>query len=477
MENGTHNQMLDAPELTSRIELLRQRTLKLSIIEGCAWSVMWGCGESFVGPFAVFLKADDFQMSLLVTLPLILGAIAQLIGGILVEKLGRRRPLMAITGLIQSLGHIPLFCLPFLFPTHGAAIAVTLGTLLIFSCQVGVPGFTSIMGDLIPEEQRGRYFGKRTALAMLTMLVSMMFSGRILTHFEHQQEIWIGFGIIFAIALLARAYSALLLHRYHEPPFRPSPPQNSISLMDFVREAPHTNFGRFTLAMAIMNGASNISAPFFTQYMLRDLNWTKDQFALTTAVLLLSQFVFLRWWGHICDRHGNRAVILATSLMLPILPILWTLTTNFHLILCAQVLSGMAWSGFNLASNNFIYDCVPADRRHRIFPYYNLINGLFILVGGSVIGAWCAANFPSSYTIGGITIVFLSSLPSVFILSGLLRALIGILLLPQFKEVRKSEPITSSRILWRLSTGEPIFARITEILEVLPRPFASRKKD
>jgi hypothetical protein len=106
--------------------------------------------------------------------------------------------------------------------------------------------------------------------------------------------------------MLARAFSAFLLSRYHEPVFKPSPSGDSLSLAKFLRQAPHTNFGRFTIIMAITIGASSLSAPFFTQYMIRDLHWTKNQFAACTAVLLLSQFGFIRWWGHLCDKHGNR---------------------------------------------------------------------------------------------------------------------------------------------------------------------------
>ncbi len=157
-------------------------------------------------------------------------------------------------------------------------------------------------------------------------------------------------------------------------------------------------------------------------------------------------------------------------------PLLWVLTKDFRLILGIQILSGIAWSGFNLASANFIYDSIPSERRHRVFGYYNLVSGLFSLVGGSVIGAWCALNMSSSYRIGSLQISFLSSLPAVFIVSGLLRALVGILLLPHFKEVRVAEPITSRQILWRLSTGEPLVNRITGIMDALPWPFRSNGK-
>ncbi len=214
------------------------RTLTLSIVEGCAWSVMWGFGESFIGPFAVFMKADDFLMSLLCTLPIILGAVAQLIGAAVIERLGRRRPLAAFTSGIHALCYIPLFWLPYLFPEQGAPIAVGLATFMIFSNHFGVPGFNSMMGDLVPESERGRYFGKRTAMAMLVMLISMMGAGRIVTYFELHNQVWLGFGIIFSIALLARATSAYLVTRYYEPPFHLPANSSYFFLNSCVRSLP-----------------------------------------------------------------------------------------------------------------------------------------------------------------------------------------------------------------------------------------------
>ncbi|MEI8122967.1 MAG: MFS transporter, partial [bacterium] len=450
----SHQSIRDRPASAPALDALHARTLKLSIVEGCAWAVMSGFGEQFVGPFAVFLKADDFSMSLLVTLPLILGALAQLAGGYLVEHMGQRRSVIIMTALIQGLGYLPLFWLPYLFPAQGARIAISVAIVMLISVHLGIPSFNSLMGDLIPEQIRGQFFSKRMSLITMAMLVSMLGAGRIATYFEHQHHVWLGFCVIFTIAMLARCCSAFMLTRYYEPPFRPSTGA-SFTFIDFIRETPRTNFGRFTFVMAIMNCMTSVSSPFFTQYMIRDLHWTKDQFAAITSAFLLSQIIFVRWWGRICDRHGNRSVIRATSLLLPLMPILWATTHNFTIILGVQVLSGMAWSGFNLACTNFIYDSTPANSRHRIFGYYNVINGMFVLVGGSVLGAWFAANMPSTFRIGDLTLVFLSSLPVVFILSGLLRALVSIILIPVFKEVRSTEPITSRQLLWRLSTGEP----------------------
>lgn len=454
------------------LETLKNRTLKLSLVEGCAWAVMSGFGEQFIGPFAVFLKANDFLMSLLITLPILLGALAQVAGGYLVERLGHRKPVCVITAAVQAFGYLLLFWLPYLFPYKGAQIAITLATLMIISNNMGVPGFNSMMGDLIPPETRGRYFSKRSALIILTMLLSMLASGRVVSFFECRGHIWLGFWLVFTLAFVMRSYSAFLLTRYYDPPFNPST-KTTITLMEFLRKAHRTNLGRFTLVMAIMSGATNIASPFFTQYMLRDMHWTKDQFAICTAVMLLTQFLFIRWWGHISDRHGNLVVIRTCCLIIPVAPLLWAFSTDFHAILGAQVVSGIAWAGFNLSVSNFLYDAIPANERHRLFSYYAVINGICILLGGSVAGAWLAANMPSSYHFGGLHLAFLSSLPVVFIVSSLIRILVGVILFPLFKEVRRTEPITSGQILWRLSTGEPLMNQITNLLEILPKPFKS----
>jgi len=436
---------------------------------------MWGFGEAFCAPFAVFLKADDFTISLLTTLPILLGAIAQLAGSWAIERLGRRRTFIVIFGMIQAIGYLPLFWIPFLFPSHGAHIVVSLGTLLIVFCSFSVPGWNSIVGDMVPRRLRGRYFGRRTALAMLAMLLSMLAAGRITATCESHGSPWLGFGIVFGVAMMARATSAILLAKYVDPPFR-ADQSDSFSFMQFIRTVGQTNFGRFTIAAALMNGAANLSGPFFTQYMLRDLHWTKDQYALIQAALLLSQLTFLSWWGSLCDRHGNRAVILATGALMPILPIYWCLTESFALLLVVQIFSGMVWSGFNLACSNFIFDSIDGSRRHRAFTYYNLVTGMIALVAGSIIGAWLAANLPSSFSFWGINIIFLSSLPALFIISGLLRALTFILLLPMFKEVRTTAPITSREIFWRLSTGEPVFSSLAEWIAALPRPFGHPRR-
>jgi MFS family permease len=207
--------------------------------------------------------------------------------------------------------------------------------------------------------------------------------------------------------------------------------------------------------------------------MLRDLHWSYLQFTANAAVFLLSQTLFVRWWGALGDRHGNRAVLVATSCLLPFLPLCWAFSTNYFFLLLAQVFSGATWSGFNLAASNFIYDAVTQEKRARAFSYYNVLNGLFSVAGGVLIGAPLAEFVPAAFTLGTVHIQMISSLPVVFIVSGILRALIVVAMLPRFKEVRSAEPISTMRILWRLGVGQPLLAQVGEFIPLIRKIYSS----
>ncbi|MBU4459391.1 MAG: MFS transporter, partial [Verrucomicrobia bacterium] len=249
------------------------------------------------------------------------------------------------------------------------------------------------------------------------------------------------------------------------------------SFWDYLRRAPRSNFTKFSFAVAMMNGAVNTAGPFFTVYMLRDLHWTYFQFTVSTVVFLVAQSVVYRWWGAICDRHGARSVLKATSVILPVLPLLWAFMTSYPALLVAQALSGCTWAGFNLASTNFIYDAVTPQKRARIVGYHGLLNAFFTLIGGNVIGATLAEVVPASFAIGPVHVTLLSSLPAVFVASSLLRILAAAIMLPRFREVREVERVGTLALLRRLGRGEPVVSAGMELIHRLPllsRIFPSR---
>lgn len=438
----------------------KQRTKTLSIWEGSLWAIMWGLGESYIAPFALFLGAGNLVMAFIGTGPVLITAVAQLFGALLLDRIGRRKPIIGGGTIVQAAALVPLFTLPLLLPKGGMAALVICIAIYFFAFGTCVSPWISMMGDVVESEERGRYFSNRTRITMYLMIAALLVAGIIANSWKQMGCTVIGFGFLFGIAAIARFTAYLLIRHHYDAPLEHQEFENPFSFLDFLRGYRTSNFTKFTLAISLMNGTTNIAGPFFAVYMLRDLHWSYLQFTCNMLVFLVSQTLFVRWWGAIGDRHGNRSVLVATSCLLPILPVLWVFTTSFAFLMFAQLVSGATWSGFNLATTNFIYDSVPQTRRARAFSYYSLFNGSFSVIGGMLIGAFIAGHAPAELNLGLVHITLLSSLPVVFVSSGIARAIAAAIMLPQFSEVRETEPISTKQILWRLGIGQPLFGQV-----------------
>ncbi len=456
------------------VEAACRRTRRLSLFEGATWAVMYGFGDTYLPPFAVLLRASNQVMAYLGAAPIVIGALAQLAGAWLSDRTGRRKWILITTTAIQAFGWLGMSILALSAAAQPIPWLLALATILAWSSAFGSAAFASWMGDVTRPADRGRYFGLRNGVLTLTTVIAMVVAAGWLSLFrDWWQRPLLGFATLFFLAACARATSSWLFTKHYEPPYQRAP-DAYFSFWDYLRRAPRSNFTRFSIAVAAMNGAVNVAGPFFSVYMLRDLHWTYAQFMLNTVVQLLSQFLVYRWWGAVCDRHGARVVIKATSVLLPVLPVLWAVFTGFGPLMLVQALSGFVWAGFNLASANFLYDAVTPPKRARVASYNGLLNAMATLIGANVIGATLADAVPTEWTLGPWRMHLLSPLPVVFVVSGVLRVLAAVFLVPLFREVRPVEKVSTWTLLARFGSGEPIIAAGAELMQLIPLPRFAR---
>ena len=193
------------------------RTLRHSVRDGVAYSAMSGGGETYFSAFALFLKASAPQVALLATLPPLLGSLAQLLSAWLVQRLRRRKPLIMFGAGMQALTWLPLMALPLLFPERAVPLLIACVTLYHAMGNFAAPPWIGLMGDLVPERKRGRYFGRRTRLATMTAFLALVAGGLVLHLFARWEWTLLGFLGIFTGAALARVVSVYHLGRMHEP--------------------------------------------------------------------------------------------------------------------------------------------------------------------------------------------------------------------------------------------------------------------
>ena len=157
---------------TDKEEKIR-KSLKYSIIDGSFYTTMVGFGESFFSAFAVFLKATNFQIGILSSLPQALSAFLQIFSNKLIRTFKSRKLLVCTAALIQSLMYI-LVALTFFF---GKFSVYALIIFVSFYYMLGMalnPAWTSWMGDLVNEKNRGSYFGMRNRITGFFFFISFI---------------------------------------------------------------------------------------------------------------------------------------------------------------------------------------------------------------------------------------------------------------------------------------------------------------
>ena len=77
-------------------------SLKTSTIEGSWWAVMYGMVETYFGAFFEILRYTSFEISILTTFPIFIGAFAQNLANKIYHYLQSRKTLLVILKLLQS---------------------------------------------------------------------------------------------------------------------------------------------------------------------------------------------------------------------------------------------------------------------------------------------------------------------------------------------------------------------------------------
>jgi len=430
-------------KVRERIE--KERTMKISVKEGSFASIMTGFGDYYITPYALALGANNFQIGLLKSFSGLLGPISQLYGSKLIEESSRKKIIIKYVSL-QAFMWIPILLLSLLL-WKGLLILAAPYLLIIFYTLYAVfgsiagPAWFSLMGDIVPNNIRGRYFGNRNRITGSVALISTFIAAFLLDFFKTKGFVLLGFSILFLTASTGRFISASYFAKHYETRFRLSK-KYYFSFFSFIKGFKRYNFTKFSFFVAIMYFAVFIASPFFTVYMLSELGFSYVTFMMITMSSSLVGLIMMPIWGKFSDIYGRREVLLFGTVLISITPILWLISASPYYLFVPMILSGIGWAGFGLSAFNFIYDSVSPQRRSLCVAYYNILVGIGIFIGSSLGGLILQYILTSGFIMNKFFVVFT--------ISAVLRTLTGIIFLPKIKEVRKVKkfrPIISFRRL------------------------------
>jgi MFS family permease len=411
---------------------LKKSARRGSIREGLFASASNAFGMSYLSPFAIAINASSSVVALLSSVSGILGPLSQMFGSKFIGKYPRKKIVMAGV-LLESIMWLPFIAIAILFYLNMLTKVLPLFILLTFAFFVisgsfAVPAWFSWMGDITEEKHRGRFFSKRNLLTGFTSVVLAIAASFFLDYFKSKNWIMFGFIILFSLAFIARLISWHLFSKKYEPKIKVKD-DDHFSFFSFIVQAPKTNFGRFAIFRSTLAFANSISAPLIAIYLLRHLQFSYKTYMIIIFAGTVFQLSIIELWGKFADRYGNFRVISITSLLIPLIPIVWILNPSpIYLLIVPAVVRGAAWAGFNLAAGNFIYDNVKPQKRGTAVSYYHMLVGIG-LASGAAVGALLIKVIQTS---------FMEPIILIFIIGAIVRMLAVFFFLPKIKEIKKT---------------------------------------
>lgn len=353
-------------------------------------------GGAFIIAFALLFEASNLAIGLLAAGPF-LGNIFQIPAVFLVEKFRKRRLIAATASFISRIWLLVYALIPLLFARHALSllsigIFVAAATAAFSTCS-----WSSWMRDLVPDNERGRFFSKRMTLSLVVVIPLSIVAGRFIDYYASwfpQHGIY-GYSILFLIAFAFGIVGSLLLRLTPEPPMaketqRPSPLH---MLRSPFRDENFRRLMGFTVLWAI---AFNFAVPFFVVYMFKRLSLSLTAVITLSVISQLFYLVFLRVWGSLTDRYSNKSVMQLSGAILLGCIIVWPFTTlpevypaTIPLLTFVHILSGVALAGVFIASFNIAFKLSPPSDATT----YLAVNGALVSMGmglGPILGGLLA---------------------------------------------------------------------------------------
>src|SRR5262245_14108978 len=190
----------------SRRRSLR-KNLRHSFSDAAAFSVMVGIGETYFPAFVLALGLGEIAAGLIASIPLLVGAILQMVSPMGVARFGSNRRWVVTCVVVQSASFLPLVAAAMWgkMPAVGVFAAVS----LYWAGGLGAgPAWNTWMETVVPFRVRAPFFAMRTRLGQAGTLLGFLVGGAALQYGKFSGHVLTAFAVIFAVAGLCRPFSA-----------------------------------------------------------------------------------------------------------------------------------------------------------------------------------------------------------------------------------------------------------------------------
>jgi MFS family permease len=322
----------------------------------------------------------------------------QLPGGILADRIGRKRVIIFGTGL-RVIAPIFLF-------TARSWQWVLPGIILNSVTSLYMPAFNALIAESLPKERRGTAFGAYRMMTSIPGIFMPVVSGYYLEVMGVAKGVRLGLMMFTGAALVATVVRAIFLEETFDPQARQTvaskEKRGSEGLLATFKRQHKTIYAMLGVAI-VSRFAMNMTWSFLSYYAVDVVDLTTTQYGMLQSVATLISTPLFLVSGMIAVRFGRMPCILLARGLGPFDSLSLLLLRNFNQLLAAYSVIGVAGGlgGGRIRGGGYmggpawqalITDIVPQADRGKVLGLMGTLTGIVSLPAPAMGGYLYEAN-------------------------------------------------------------------------------------
>ncbi len=348
------------------------------------WRPFWGL-------YILELGGTKGSIGLLTTIASLTTLLVQLPGGIISDRLGRKRVIL----IASVLGFLPPII--YRYSTHWTmlipgAIAAALSTLAL-------PALNALIADSLPKENRATGFGASTMAWYLSISISIPLGGYIL----EKLGVVMGTQLGLLVSIVLTVPVVLLRWKYIEETVdvKPEEGQNARPRLSMAQlKGVPGEIWKLILVAILSSFSFQVFWSYVVVYSVEEIGVTMMQWSYVSTFANFAAACFMIPSGYLSDRMGRKKIIILSQLGLSLSSLIYAISTGYPGIIAARImgsvgegLGGNVMGSMGGASwQALVTGIAPVDSRGSILGLMGTITGL-VTTPAPVLGGYLYEKF------------------------------------------------------------------------------------
>jgi MFS family permease len=348
------------------------------------WRPFWGL-------YILELGGTKSSIGLLTTIHSLTALLVQLPGGIISDRLGRKRVIL----LASVLGFLP----PIIYRYSIHWTMLIPGAVMTAFSNLGMPAMNALIADSLPEDNRATGFGAFSMAWYLAIVVSIPLGGYLLDRLGVLKGTHLGLlvSIVLTIpvVLIRWRYIEETVEVRSEEKINMKPRFSVAQLKSVPRE-----IWKLMLVAILSSFSFQVFWSYVVVYSVEEIGLTMMQWSYVSTISNFAAACFMIPSGFLSDRVGRKRIIIISQLGLSLSSLCYAVSMGYSGIITARVLGSVGEGlGGNVMGSvggavwqALVTGIAPVDSRGSILGLMATITGL-VTTPAPVLGGYLYETF------------------------------------------------------------------------------------